>query len=67
MSEWNLPLHVMNQFFSPWVLLVMLAPPVLLAWRWVRLRGDAPLPAATEEEDTRRVSRKSPVISSRRS
>ena len=43
-SEWNQPLHVMNQFLSPWVLLIMLAPPILLAWRWVRLLGDAPLP-----------------------
>ena len=32
-SEWNQPLHVMNQFLSPWVLLVLLAPPILLAWR----------------------------------
>ena len=45
-SEWNQPLHVMNQFLSPWVLLAMLVPPILLAWRWVRLLGDAPLPAA---------------------
>jgi len=44
------PLHVMNQFFSPWVLLGLLAVPVLLAWRFVRLpsagadaaTGDAP-------------------------
>ncbi len=49
-SEWNQPLHVMNQFLSPWVLLVMLVPPILLAWRWVRLLGDAPLPAAAAEE-----------------
>jgi hypothetical protein len=32
-------LHVMDQFFSPWVLLIMLAPPVLLAWRCVPLLG----------------------------
>ncbi|MGA2254676.1 MAG: DUF4350 domain-containing protein, partial [Thermoguttaceae bacterium] len=49
-SEWNQPLDVMNQFPSPWVLLVMLVPPILLAWRWVRLPGDAPLPAATNED-----------------
>ena len=30
------PLHVMNHFFSPWVSLAMLAPPLLLAWRLVR-------------------------------
>ena len=60
-SEWNHPLyvanmnelnppphmlHVMNQFLSSWVLLLMLVPPILLAWRWVRLLGDAPLPEA---------------------
>ncbi len=44
MSDLNPPLHVMNQFLSPWVLLVMLVPPILLAWRWVLLLGDAPLP-----------------------
>ena len=44
----------MNQFLSPWVLLAMLAPPILLAWRWVPLLGDAPLPAAeAKEEDAR--------------
>jgi len=40
----SLPLHVMNHFFSPWVLLGLLAVPVLLAWRFVRLsepEGDA--------------------------
>ena len=50
-SEWNLPLHVMNQFLSPWVLLVMLAAPILLAWRWVRLLGDAPLPAVAHAKE----------------
>jgi hypothetical protein len=32
--EW--PLHVMNHFFSPWVSLALLAPPLLVAWRLVR-------------------------------
>jgi len=49
-SEWNLPLHVMNQFLSPWVLMILLAAPILLAWRWVRLLGDAPLPTAARAE-----------------
>ena len=60
-SEWNQPLHVMNQFLSPWVLLAMLVPPILLAWRWVPLLGDAPLPAAEQRRKkpgrTRRSSR----------
>ncbi len=50
-SEAGLPLHVMNQFFSPWVLLVMLAPAILLAWRWVPLLGNAPLPPGKVKED----------------
>jgi hypothetical protein len=41
-SDVGLPLHVMNQFLSPWVLLLMLLGPVLLAWRLVHLpTGDA--------------------------
>jgi hypothetical protein len=50
------PLHVMNQFLSPWVLLAMLAPPVLFAWRWAPLPGgpvlpgDSRLPEAEREE-----------------
>jgi hypothetical protein len=49
-SDANLPLHVMNQFLSPWVLLAMLLPPILLAWRWVPLLGDAPLPESPVDE-----------------
>jgi hypothetical protein len=30
----GLPLHVMNQFLSPWVHLVLLTAPALAAWRW---------------------------------
>jgi len=40
------PLHVMNQFFSPWVLLGLLGVPVLLAWRFVRLPSAEPEAAA---------------------
>jgi hypothetical protein len=41
-SDYELPLHVMNQFLSPWVLLFLLLAPVLLAWRFVGLPiGDA--------------------------
>jgi len=47
-SEWNQPLHVMNQFLSPWVLLATLVPPALMACRWVRLPDDAPPPAGYE-------------------
>ena len=36
-SDPDRPLHAMNHFFSPWMLLALLIPPVLLAWRFVRL------------------------------
>jgi hypothetical protein len=36
-SDPDRPLHAMNHFFSPWMLLLLLAVPVLLAWRFVRL------------------------------
>ncbi len=36
-SDYETPLHVMNQFLSPWVHLLLLIPPVLLAWRFVRV------------------------------
>ena len=41
---WNdqMPLHVMNQFWSPWVHLLLLTGPVLLAWRFVRVPTDQP-------------------------
>jgi len=50
----ELPLHVMNQFLSPWVLLLMLAGPVLLAWRLVRVRvaDAAEEPAVASEGET---------------
>ncbi len=51
LSDWTDPQHVMNQYLSPWVSLVMLLPPILLAWRWVRLLGDAPLPAASSGKE----------------
>ena len=31
-TEWELPLHAMNHLFSPWVLLLLLAVPVLAVW-----------------------------------
>ncbi len=40
--QFDMPLHAMNHFFSPWVLLLMLAGPVLLAWRFVRIPTDEP-------------------------
>ena len=35
-SDPDRPLHAMNHFFSPWMLLLLLIVPVLLAWRFVR-------------------------------
>ena len=37
----------MNHFFSPWMLLLLLIVPVLLAWRFVRL----PVPVEDETDD----------------
>ncbi len=51
-SDYDLPLHVMNQFLSPWVLLLLLAGPVLLAWRFVRLpAGDGAEAAEVAEAE----------------
>ncbi len=36
-SDPETPLHVMNQFLSPWVHLLLLLGPVLLAWRFVQI------------------------------
>jgi hypothetical protein len=36
-SDPDRTLHAMNHFFSPWMLLLLLVVPVLLAWRFVRL------------------------------
>lgn len=35
-SDPDRPLHAMNHCFSPWVLLALLVPPALLAWRFLR-------------------------------
>lgn len=46
----DLPLHVMNLFLSPWVHLLMLVGPVLLAWRFVRLPAVEPAETADQPE-----------------
>ena len=57
-SDPDRALHAMNHFFSPWVLLLLLAVPVLLAWRFVRmpvpLEDEAiglPTPSGSGSED----------------
>jgi hypothetical protein len=47
-SDAEQPLHAMNHFFSPWMLIALLIVPVLLAWRFIRwpeaiTEADAPL------------------------
>ena len=37
LADYELPLHVMNLFLSPWIHLLLLLGPVLLAWRFVQL------------------------------
>ena len=57
-SDYDLPLNAMSQFLSPWVLLLLLLAPVLLAWRFVRpLTGEwhwrhasGTAPAAAEDQ-----------------
>jgi len=52
----NVPLTAMSQFFSTWMSLLLLAVPVLLAWRFVRLRGgDAAAIDEREDPDARRT------------
>lgn len=41
-TEYEAPLTLMNQFWSPWVHLVLLAGPILLAMRFVRPRPGPP-------------------------
>ena len=47
-----LPLTAMNQFLSPWVLLMMLAVPVWLAWRWARLPESRTSETPPDETET---------------
>jgi hypothetical protein len=42
--DYDVPLHVMNHFLSPWVMLGLLAVPVFLAWRWVQPLAASPNP-----------------------
>lgn len=39
-SDPDRSLYAMNHFFSPWMLLLLLAVPVVLAWRFVGARGN---------------------------
>ncbi|MEN6405393.1 MAG: DUF4350 domain-containing protein [Thermoguttaceae bacterium] len=46
-SDPDRPLHAMNHCFSPWMLLILLIVPVLLAWRFVRIPvGQSPAPSS---------------------
>jgi hypothetical protein len=38
-SDPDRPLHAMNHVFSPWMLMILLVVPVMLAWRFVRVGG----------------------------
>jgi hypothetical protein len=41
-TDADAPLAGMNHCFSPWVLLLLAVVPAVLAWRFVRLKGDCP-------------------------
>ena len=45
-TDYDAPLDLIGQLWSPWLHLLLLVPPVLLAWRFARL------PAATDIEPT---------------
>jgi len=47
-SDTDRPLHAMNHFFSPWMLLLLLIVPVLLAWRFVRYRRQSATPPSLD-------------------
>jgi hypothetical protein len=47
-AEPDRPLYVMNHFFSPWILLVLLIVPLLLIWRFLNVK-DAWQPAEPAE------------------
>ncbi len=36
-TDYDAPLKLMNQFWSPWMHMILLAVPVLFAWRFIRL------------------------------
>ncbi len=60
------PLHAMNHYFSPWVALLLLAPPALLAWRLVRLPASPPPEDAATRKEKPRATEAVAVDSTRR-
>lgn len=55
-SDPDQPLHAMNHFFSPWMLLFLLAVPVLLAWRFVRVGSQDSIPSEANDEESDRLA-----------
>lgn len=53
LTDYDASFSLMNQFWSPWVHLAMLAIPVLLACRFVHTDAAAPLEAATHSSEKR--------------
>ena len=50
-SDPDRPLHAMNHFFSPWMLLALLVVPVLLAWRFVGAKKNAECKMMNDERN----------------
>jgi hypothetical protein len=53
LTDYDAPFSLMNQFWSPWVHLAMLAIPVMLACRFIRADAAVPLEAATHPSEKR--------------
>lgn len=54
-TPYEAPLALMGPFWSPWVLSLLLAGPVLLAWRFVRTPTVAPAPPIAVPRQARRI------------
>jgi hypothetical protein len=48
-AEPDRALYVMNHFFAPWPLLILLAVPILLVWRFLRVKSVEPNPEHSEK------------------
>ncbi len=55
-TGYETPLSLMGPFWNPWMLLALLAGPVLLAWRLIHLHEDAPTETPTAPKLSRRIA-----------
>lgn len=55
-TEYETPLALMSPFWSPWVLLLLLTGPLLLAWRFVRISPAVSVQANAPLKRSRRIA-----------